>query len=71
MSYIPLERLIDKSSGSMFKLVLFASRRALELAEGAKHLVEVPKDTKVTTLALQEIADGKVSLLLNLKSTEK
>ncbi|MFH1691867.1 MAG: DNA-directed RNA polymerase subunit omega [Candidatus Omnitrophota bacterium] len=71
MSYIPLERLIDKSSGSMFKLVLFLARRALELAEGARQLVAVPKDTKVTTLAMIEVAEGKVAMVLDPKTAEK
>ena len=63
MSYVPLERLIDKSHGSMFKLVTFVSRRALELAEGAPRLIEAPSDLKVTTLAMEEIAQGKVVLV--------
>ena len=63
MSYVPLERLLDKSHGSMFKLVTFVSRRALELAEGAPRLIDAPSDLKVTTLAMEEIAQGKVSLV--------
>ncbi len=62
MSYVPLERLIDKSQGSMFKLVILASKRALELAEGSPKLVEALPDTKVTTLAMLEIADNKVEM---------
>jgi len=62
MSYIPLEKLIDKSRGSMFKLVTMVSKRALELAEGAPRLIDSPQDIKVTTLAMDEIARGKVSL---------
>ncbi|MFB3919682.1 DNA-directed RNA polymerase subunit omega [Candidatus Velamenicoccus archaeovorus] len=62
MSYVPLERLIDKSHGSMFKLVMLASKRALELAEGSSKLVEAPQDTKITTLAMLEIAEDKVEL---------
>lgn len=62
MSYVPLEKLIDKSIGSMFKLVILASRRALELAEGAAHLIDAPKEMKVTTLAMREIAEGKVTM---------
>jgi len=46
----------------MYKLCVLVSRRALELAEGAPRLVDVAPDTKVTTIAMQEIADGKVSL---------
>ncbi len=67
MSYIPLENLIDKSNGSMYKLVMMISRRALELAEGAPKLIEAPQDIKVTTLAMIEISESKVSLK-NLKA---
>lgn len=67
MSYIPLEKLINKGAGSMFKLVLLVARRALELAEGATPLVEAPKDLKVTTLAMKEISLGKVYLSLETK----
>lgn len=62
MSYIPLENLIDKTQGSMYKLVMLVSRRALELAEGAPRLLEAPQDMKITTLAMKEIAEGKVGL---------
>lgn len=62
MSYVPLEKLIDKSHGSMYKLVVLVSRRALELAEGSPKLVDTPSDMKVTTQAMEEIALGKVAL---------
>ena len=62
MSYVPLEKLIDKSHGSMYKLVLLVSRRALELAEGSPKLVETSPEVKVTTQAMEEIASGKIEL---------
>lgn len=62
MSYVPLEKLIDKSFGSMYKLVVLVSKRALELAEGASRLIDAPSDTKVTTLAMEEIAQGMVKM---------
>ena len=62
MAYIPLEKLIDKSQYSMFKLVHLVSRRALELADGVPRLINVPPDTKVTTVAMQEVAEGKVAM---------
>ena len=71
MSYIPLENLIDKTQGSMYKLVTLVSRRALELAEGSPRLVEAPQDMKITTLAMKEIAEGKVSLKKEEKKEEK
>lgn len=62
MPYVPLEKLIDKSNGSMYKLVLLVSRRALELAEGAPKLLDNPPELKVTTQAMEEIAAGKVGM---------
>jgi len=60
MVYIELEKLVDKSSGSVYKLVNLAARRALEIAEGQPKLVEAPASTKPSTVALQEIAEGKL-----------
>jgi len=63
MSYVPLEKLIDKTGGSVYKLVILAAARALEIAEGLPPLIEnVDKQTKCTRIALEEIAAGKVSL---------
>ena len=60
MQYIPIQDLISKT-GSVYKLAVLASRRAVELGEGAAKLVEAPPETKVTTLALKEIMEGKIS----------
>lgn len=60
MGYVPLETLLDKSGGSIYKLVVLASRRALEIAEGQPKLVAVNSSTKPSTIALHEIAAGKV-----------
>lgn len=60
MYYVPLEKLLDKSSGSVYKLVILASRRALEIAEGQPKLVLMDGATKPSTVALHEIAEGKV-----------
>ena len=62
MSYIPLEKIIDKAEGSLYKLVILASRRALELSEGVPSLVETSPEIKSTTTALREIANGKVQV---------
>jgi DNA-directed RNA polymerase subunit omega len=43
-----------------FNLVLLASKRARQLAFGAKALVEIDND-KPTVLALREIAEGKIT----------
>jgi DNA-directed RNA polymerase subunit omega len=55
-----MENLLDKTS-SVYKLVILASKRALELNEGSPKLVET-NSKKVTTIALNEIRDGKISM---------
>ncbi len=60
MPYVALEKLLDKSNESIYKLVILASKRALEIAEGQPKLVEANSSTKPSTIALQEIASGKV-----------
>ncbi len=59
MSYVPLEKLVKKDQTSIFKLVLTAASRANELAQGAQPLVKT-SSKKVSTIALEEIAAGKV-----------
>jgi DNA-directed RNA polymerase subunit omega len=50
-----------KQCPSIYKLVVVAARRAKELNEGAPQLVEI--DTKkVTTIALEEIRQGKIQI---------
>lgn len=60
MNYVPLEKMIDKTGGSMFKLVVLASKRALEIAEGQPALVAHNSNTRPSTLAMEEIAEGKI-----------
>jgi DNA-directed RNA polymerase omega subunit len=60
MPYVPLEKLLDKSNGSVYKLVILAAKRALEIAEGQPRLVSVNSTIKPSTVALYEISDGKV-----------
>lgn len=62
MPYIPLEKLIDKTSYSIFTLVVLASKRAFEIAEGAPVLVEKKENAKPGSIALDEIAQGKIKL---------
>ena len=60
MAYVALEKLVDKSHDSIYKLVILASKRALEIAEGQPKLVDVSASLKPSTIALYEIAAGKV-----------
>ena len=62
MAHMALEKLLDKTEGSVYKLVVLASRRALELAEGQPKLVEGSSAaTKPSIVALQEIEASKLS----------
>jgi len=60
MAYQGRERLLDKSMGSIYKLVILASKRALEIAEGQPRLTSDNQSVKPSTVALHEIAEGKV-----------
>jgi DNA-directed RNA polymerase omega subunit len=60
MDYISREKLLDKSGGSIYKLVILASKRALEIAEGQPKLVDVNSSIKPSTVALYEIEAGKI-----------
>jgi len=60
MGYVDRERLLDKSQGSIYKLVNLAAKRALEIAEGQPKLVDVSAALKPSTIALCEISAGKV-----------
>lgn len=59
MSYISLEKVFKSGEASIFKVTLTAAARANELVLGAQPLVKVTTK-KVSTIALQEIAAGKV-----------
>ena len=58
MSYMPRKR-IFKEGDSIYKITLLAARRAIELNNGAKKLVE-SSSKKFSTVALEEISQGKV-----------
>jgi len=60
MGYSGREKLLDKSCGSVYKLVNLAAQRALEIAEGQPVLVDDKATVKPSTIALHEIAQGKV-----------
>ena len=60
MGYQPLEKLLPRSNFSVYKLILIAAKRATELADGAPRLIEFPSSSKTTTIALDEIMEGKI-----------
>jgi DNA-directed RNA polymerase omega subunit len=60
VNYVPLEDLIDKTGYSIYKLVVLAAKRALEIAAGQPKLVDVDASFKPSAVALIEIASGKI-----------
>ncbi len=58
MPTVPIDELMNHCQ-SMYKLVVIASKRAKALSEGAPRFVEVDAK-KVTSVALEEIRQGKV-----------
>lgn len=60
MQQVPIDELL-KRCPSIYKLVVVAAKRAKELSEGAPKLVET-NHKKVSSIALEEIRQGKVAL---------
>ena len=58
MAQLPIEELL-KRCGSVYRLVILAAKRAKEVAEGSPPLVDTGQH-KVTSVALEEILQGKV-----------
>lgn len=63
MAGIPIDKLLDKTD-SIYKLVVMAARRTIELSEGAQKLVDMPADAKPSSIAMEEILEGKVEYKL-------
>ena len=62
MGYQPLEKLLTRSGNSIYRLVRMAANRAMELADGKPKLIKTPSSEKITTIALEEILEGKIQL---------
>ena len=58
MIQAPIEELLKRCE-SVYKLVILAAKRAKEISEGSPPLVET-REKKVTSLALEEILQGRV-----------
>lgn len=68
MAYVPMEKLMKSTQDSMYKLVILASRRALELGAGSEKLVDAAQNAKLTSIALEEIRKDKISYKVKKKS---
>lgn len=64
MHKVDIEHLFDLT-GSSYKLVILASRRAIELSEGAAKLIDAPPQAKAMNVAIDEISQGKITYTIN------
>ncbi len=63
-----MEKLLKNTQNSLYKLVILASRRALELSAGSGRLIdEMPPNAKLTSVALREIKENKISFRIKKK----
>jgi DNA-directed RNA polymerase omega subunit len=62
MADLPMEDLLPRAGHSIYKLVRMAAIRALDLSDGKRCLAENIDTEKFTTMALEEIAQGKIEL---------
>ena len=61
MAYIPIENLLKEGKQSTYKTVVLAFKRALELSNGSEKLIDASPNTKLTSIAISEIRDGKIT----------
>ncbi len=62
MADLPMEDLLPRANHSIYKLVRMAALRALELSDGNRCLAENSTTEKFTTMALEEISQGKIRM---------
>ncbi len=60
MGYFFRENLLANSDGSIYKLVILASKRAIEIAQEQSKTAQAVLVARPSTIALEEIAEGKV-----------
>ncbi|MCX5716463.1 MAG: DNA-directed RNA polymerase subunit omega [Candidatus Omnitrophica bacterium] len=70
MTNIKPEELM-KRVGSIYKLVILASKRTIELNDGKPKFVDVPPATRLALIALKEIQEGLVSYKVKEEKPEK
>jgi DNA-directed RNA polymerase omega subunit len=61
MEKVSREILLEKTE-SIYKLCNLAAQRAMELNSGMRRLVDADPNEKVTSIAIREIAEGKVTM---------
>lgn len=68
MIYPPITKLVEKT-GSRYLLVVETAKRARQLVDGAQAMSDV-KTNKEVTVAVNEIYDGKIAYLPELKEDD-
>ena len=68
MSYLPIGDCLERSRGSIYKFTTMVARRAQEIAEGSKPLVESLKDERPINIAIREIQEGYLRIEPDKKS---
>ena len=71
MEHYPIEKLLPHAGGSIYRLVRMAATRALELSEGKSRLISKISSDKPTSVALQEIWEGKIEYIGGNKKADK
>lgn len=69
-SNVNIEDLLPKAGMSAYRLVRMAASRALELSDGKPALVKKKPTDKLTSIALREIAEGRVVYKGNIDQEE-
>ena len=59
--YVPAEKLLGSSEGSIYKLAILAAKRATQLADGEKPLVD-KGEGKFLDCALEEIIQNRIKV---------
>ena len=59
MQDVDIQKLLNKV-GSLYKLVVLTSLRAVELSDGAANLTGDKPEAKTINAALKEIAEGRI-----------
>jgi len=60
MSNQPIEDLLPKADWSVYRLVRMVANRTAELSDGRPSLIKHSKEDKLTSVAMAEVAQGKV-----------
>ncbi|MBI3322191.1 MAG: DNA-directed RNA polymerase subunit omega [Candidatus Omnitrophica bacterium] len=66
-----VEELLPRT-GSVYKLVIIAAKRALEISDGSPKLVESSPKEKPALISLREIGEGRIGMKIKkIKDGEK